>query len=76
MQQKTSKGNRKARMLRLPAVLDIVGIGKSAVYAEMSAGRFPKSIPIGPGGRARGWIDYEIYDHVEAQIAKARGAAA
>jgi len=46
------------RILRLPEVCRVVGIGRSMVYQLESEGRFPRRVRIGL--RAVGWVDKEI----------------
>ena len=41
------------RVLRLPAVLELVGISRSSLYALIGAGDFPR--PLKLGKRAVGW---------------------
>ena len=36
------------QLLRVAAVLDIVGVSRSALYEWMNEGRFPRPITIGP----------------------------
>ena len=48
----------KKRILRLPAVLDAVGISKSRLYFWMANDLFPKPVKLGP--RAVGWWSSEI----------------
>ena len=45
-------------VLRRPAVSARTGLGKSALYAQVKEGTFPKPIKLGP--RAVGWIEAEI----------------
>lgn len=56
-------------VLRLPQVLARTGLCKSAVYAGMAQGLFPKNIPI--SSRARGWsseeIDFWIIERIAAR---------
>ena len=47
-----------ARLLRLPEVIDRVGLRRSAIYQRMSEGRFPKSRALGP--KCAVWIEAEI----------------
>ena len=47
-----------ARLLRLPEVIDRVGLRRSAIYQRMSEGRFPKSRSLGP--KCAVWIEAEI----------------
>ena len=40
-------------ILRLPQVIAMVGLRKTAIYSRMKAGAFPQ--PVDLGGRAVGW---------------------
>jgi prophage regulatory protein len=57
------------RLLRLPAVEDAVGMGKTQIYEAIERGVFPKPVPILEGGRAVGWVEDEIIAYIEARIA-------
>ena len=46
------------RLLRLPAVLERTGLGRSALYALMKAGTFPRPLRI--GARAVAWLEDEV----------------
>jgi prophage regulatory protein len=46
------------RLLRLPAVLEKIPISRSAWWAGIRAGRFPKPIKLGP--RTSAWREEEI----------------
>ncbi len=46
------------KILRLPAVLDRVGLKRSSVYQMMAEGTFPKSIKL--GARAVGWSSESV----------------
>ena len=46
------------RMLRLPEVRRVTGMSKSALYAMVSAGDFPKPARI--GRRAVGWRESDV----------------
>lgn len=50
-----SPENFPTRILRLPEVLQLVGLSKSTVYALIKAGLFPAPVPLS-GARAVGWI--------------------
>lgn len=56
-------------LLRLPAVLAKVGLGRSAVYQRINRGEFPS--PIKLGVRAIAWPSVEIDDWIAKQIAGA-----
>lgn len=53
-----------ARLLRLPEVMDRVGLRRSAIYQRMSEGRFPKSRSLGP--KCAVWVEAEIDDWIAA----------
>lgn len=53
-----------ARLLRLPAVLERTGLGKSSVYSGMAAGTFPTPVRLGTRGVA--WRESEIAAWVES----------
>ena len=55
------------RLLRLPEVIDRVGLRRSAIYQRMSEGRFPKSRSLGP--KCAVWVEAEI-DQWICEIAK------
>ena len=46
------------RILRRPEVEKLIGLRRSWLYAEMSAGRFPRPVRI--GARAIGWRECDI----------------
>ena len=51
-----------ARLLRLPEVIDRVGLRRSAIYQRMSEGRFPKSRSLGP--KCAVWVEAEIEEWI------------
>jgi len=58
------------RILRLPAVKDLVGLSRSSIYQRVSDGEFPR--PISLGGRAVGWVEAEVADWLDHQIEATR----
>jgi prophage regulatory protein len=60
-----------ARLIRLPAVQDRVGMGRTAVYELIKAGKFPRPVKV---GAASAWIDVEITRWIE-QLAANRGTS-
>ncbi|WBO22289.1 helix-turn-helix transcriptional regulator [Sphingomonas abietis] len=46
------------RLIDLPRVKEIVGLGKTMVYRLVREGRFPK--PCKPGGAATRWSETEV----------------
>ncbi len=65
--QASPPGPPPARLLRLPEVIDRVGLRRSAIYQRMSEGRFPKSRSLGP--KCAVWVEAEI-DQWISEIAK------
>ena len=55
------------RILRLERVIDRYGKSRSPIYADISAGLFPR--PIKLGVRAAGWPEHEVAALVAARIA-------
>jgi len=53
-----------ARLLRLPEVMDRVGLRRSSIYQRMSEGRFPKSRSLGP--KCAVWVEAEINDWIQS----------
>lgn len=56
----------KQSLIRLPEVKARTGRSRSAIYADIQAGQFPKPVPI--GARAVAWVEAEIDDYIEQQI--------
>lgn len=57
------------KVLRLPEVIKITGLGRSTIYAKVSRGSFPS--PIKLGERAVGWIDSDVYEWISAKRGQA-----
>lgn len=60
------------RLIRLPAVSDMVSLSRSSIYARVKAGTFPAPIKI---GKASGWIETEIQEWIEDHIVSTRNTA-
>ena len=60
-------------ILRLPAVKAVTGLSRSTIYLRISEGRFPK--PVSLGDRAVGWIEAEVQEWLQKQIAASRHLA-
>jgi prophage regulatory protein len=61
------------RVLRLAEVQAKTGLKHSALYQRIAAGTFPKPIPL--GAKARGFVESEVDDWIQTQIAKRDAAA-
>jgi len=63
------------RFLRIADVVYLTGLPPSSVYERMAAGKFPKSIPLGPDARVRAWIEADVIEWQENLIKEAKKAA-
>jgi prophage regulatory protein len=54
------------KILRLPEVMRLTGLGRSSIYIKISDGCFPKQIPLGV--RSVGWLSNEIENWINRQI--------
>ena len=57
------------RILRLPDVLERIGVSRSTLYLWVSKGRFPA--PIQLGERSIGWIESDVTAWIERKVAEA-----
>lgn len=48
---------KKDRIIRLPEVIERVGIARSSIYLKIQEGTFPKQLKL---GRNSGWLESEI----------------
>lgn len=62
------------KFMRIPAVIEAVGIQRTEIYKRIKAGTFPK--PISLGTRAAVWDSTEIAAWQDRIIAEARARAA
>lgn len=60
------------RILRLPALKEKIGLGKSQVQKLESRGKFPKRIKLSE--RASGWLESEIDAWIAKRVAESRPA--
>ena len=59
------------RFIKLPQVISITGLSRSAVYQAISEGRFPKQINLGV--RSIAFLESEVQEWMEACVANRRG---
>ena len=52
-----------SKILRMPEVCEIAGLGKSTIYRKLSEGSFPA--PLRLGHRAMGWMTRDIVGWLE-----------
>lgn len=58
------------RLLRLPQVQEVTGLGKTKIYELQSQGRFPRSVKI--TAYSVGWVESEVQDWVASRIGTRR----
>lgn len=56
------------RFMRLPAVKQAVGLGRTAIYEKVKSGEFPAPYPLSDNGRAVAWASDEIDRWIESRI--------
>lgn len=54
------------QLLRLNQVTAKIGLGRSRLYVEVAAGRFPQPCKI--GDRAVAWVEAEVDDWIKAKV--------
>jgi len=59
------------RILRLPQVCDLTGLGRSMIYQMEADKRFPERVKIGT--RAVGWLEREVHAWLIRRIEMSRG---
>lgn len=55
------------RLLRLPEVQRLTGLGRSVIYQQMRDGLFPRSIKVGP--RAASWSEASVQAWIQQRLA-------
>lgn len=56
------------KLLRMKQVQEFTGLSRSYIYSLSGTGRFPKSIPLVPGGTSRAWLSSEVQDWISQRI--------
>jgi prophage regulatory protein len=62
------------RLMRMSEVIRTTGLSRSSIYDRMNAGSFPQSCSL--GCRSVAWVESEVLQWVENQIAQRDGVAA
>ena len=57
------------RLIRLPQVKAMVGLGRSSIYDRIKRGQLPKPIKV---GRVSGWIEAEVQVWISERIQASR----
>jgi len=58
--------DRSTKFLRLPSVIDKVGLSRSQIYKLIQRGDFPKPVKIGP--KISVWIEEKLEMWMDAQV--------
>lgn len=58
------------QILRIKHLPEITGLSKSYIYHLTAIGKFPRSIPLVPGGVSRGWLSSEVRLWMEQRVAE------
>jgi prophage regulatory protein len=67
----TALKNVTSPIIRLPAVMGLIGLGRDTIYRLARQGKFPK--PIKLGERASGWYEHEVVAWGHDRAALRRG---
>ncbi|MDI1300935.1 MAG: AlpA family transcriptional regulator [bacterium] len=54
------------QIMRLKAVINSTGLGRSSIYKSIAEGTFPKSVSL--GDRAVGWVSSEVENWIKNRI--------
>ena len=57
------------KIIRLPQVKEMAGLGTTAIYGKIKKGEFPRPIKI---GRVSGWVESEVQAWISQQIQASR----
>ena len=60
------------RLIRLPEVKALVGLGTTSIYDKIKKGEFPKQVKL---GRLSGWVEAEVEGWISQQIQASRPQA-
>ena len=54
------------RVLRLPELINTVGMSRSTIYALMGAGGFPQRVRLSE--RTVGWLECDVLDWIDQRV--------
>lgn len=60
------------QIIRLPAVLERTGLGRSTLFAKIATNQFPRQIKL--GARSSGWLAEDVDAWIQQRIAASRPA--
>ncbi|WP_343661114.1 AlpA family transcriptional regulator [Ralstonia sp.] len=59
------------RLIRMPEVIKMVGLGKTAIYDRIKDHRFPAPIKL---GRASAWVESEVQEWIAERVRQRDGS--
>jgi prophage regulatory protein len=65
-----SSGPTDKYFLRMKDLRKLTGLSPSYLYLLSAEGRFPRSVPLVPGGTARAWLYEEVMDWLEGRVSE------
>ena len=57
------------RILRMPQVVEMVGLCRASIYNKMRDDAFPRQVKL---GRLSGWLESEVQEWIREQIRQSR----
>ena len=57
------------RILRMPQVVEMVGLCRASIYNKMREEAFPRQVKL---GRLSGWLESEVQEWIREQIRQSR----
>lgn len=58
------------KLIRIRDVMHLTGLSRSYIYSLTADGKFPRSIPLVPGGTARAWLESEVCAWINERVAE------
>lgn len=62
------------RLIRLPEVKKMVGLGTTSIYMRVKCGGFPKPVKLGGQSSAVAWLESEVQEWIKQRIDESRPA--
>lgn len=66
----TELNDQDIEFIRLPKVMELVGLSQTSIYEMAKTGRFPKQVKL--GGRAVAWVKSEVLAWNKEQVEASR----
>ena len=59
-------GLKRSRLMRLPEVVQLIGVSRSTIYRWMENGEFPRQVSL--GGNTVAWLESDVEDWIQRRI--------